>query len=429
MLTAEQTVTQTCAVELSRAALVALLDRTKHVVPTRFPKPILTCVHLEASDSLLCLQATDGEISLFAQMPVDGSLPACVVPLSELSRRLKASKHPTCRLSLSDDGERLVINGGRVEHALQTYDPAEFPIVPSQLEGDSIEVDAAELVHAVKVTSHAVAKEPSRYAIDGILLESNEKGSRLVATDGRRLVTVELRNAGELDDQALMPHRLCRLIDKLTDRETDFLALAVQREKTEKGDTLPGRIFAAGPDWVLSTYECDGRFPIYRDIVPRSHSKFVLERAQLVETLTEVSLATNEESRMVRLDLGPQELLLSAEAAGIGSSEARLPTEFLGGGDAMIRTAFNPAYLLDALKTLDSDLVVIDIDQNGYGCNHKVFGKPVLIYDRYDPVVRWVLMPVNAGFEPTRENLGSNCPEHLDEKQEAGEAPTATEAA
>ncbi|MCK4658160.1 MAG: hypothetical protein KAV82_01435, partial [Phycisphaerae bacterium] len=111
------------------------------------------------------------------------ALPACVVPLSELSRRLKASKHPTCSLSLSDDGERLLINGGRVEHALQTYNPAEFPLVPSQLEGDSIEIDAAELVHAVKVTSHAVAKEPSRYAINGILLESNEKGSRLVATD------------------------------------------------------------------------------------------------------------------------------------------------------------------------------------------------------------------------------------------------------
>ncbi len=126
MLTAEQTVTQTCAAELSRAALVALLDRAKHVVPARFPKPILMCVHLEVSEGFLCLQATDGELSLFAQMPVDGSLPACVVSLAELSRRLKASKHATCSLSLSDNGERLLINGGHVEHALQTYDPADF---------------------------------------------------------------------------------------------------------------------------------------------------------------------------------------------------------------------------------------------------------------------------------------------------------------
>jgi hypothetical protein len=32
----------------------------------------------------------------------------------------------------------------------------------------------------------------------------------------------------------------------------------------------------------------------------------------------------------------------------------------------VIRTAFNPAYLLDALKSLTGDAVVIDIDQNGY---------------------------------------------------------------
>ena len=128
MLTAEQTLTQTCAVELSRAALVALLDRAKHVVPTRFPKPILMCVHLEASESLLRLQATDGELSLFAQMPVDGSLLACVVPLAELqtpTQGIQASRRAV--MSLSDDGERLLINGGRVEHATPNVRPRGIP--------------------------------------------------------------------------------------------------------------------------------------------------------------------------------------------------------------------------------------------------------------------------------------------------------------
>ena len=105
----------------------------------------------------------------------------------------------------------------------------------------------------------------------------------------------------------------------------------------------------------------------------------------------------------------------------MGRSEAALPATFVGGGDAVIRTAFNPAYLLDAIKTLDSEEIVIDIDQNGYGCDGKVFAKPALIYDRYNAVVRWVLMPVNAGLGATRENLGSNYPEHLDEEAGAAE--------
>ena len=103
--------------------------------------------------------------------------------------------------------------------------------------------------------------------------------------------------------------------------------------------------------------------------------------------------------------------------------------EFLGGGDATIRTAFNPVYLLDALRTLDSDTVVIDVGQNGYGSDHKVFSKPAMIYDRYNAIARWVLMPINAGLEATLENLGSNYPEHLDEEPEQVETASATEAA
>ena len=134
MLIAEQSLTQTCTVELSRAALVALLERAKRVVPARFPRPILMCVHLEATEGLLRLQATDGELSLYAHLPVDGELPACVVPLAELIRRLKASKHPTCSLSLSNDSEQMLVNGGRVgAWRFGRSTPRNSPVVPSEL--------------------------------------------------------------------------------------------------------------------------------------------------------------------------------------------------------------------------------------------------------------------------------------------------------
>jgi len=151
-----------------------------------------------------------------------------------------------------------------------------------------------------------------------------------------------------------------------------------------------------------------------------SNSRFAIEREGLVELLSEVALATSDDSKMVRLDLSPQQARLSAASAGVGESAAVLPVKFLGGGDAVIRTAFNPAYLLDALKSLAGDTVVIDIDQNGYGCDRKVFGKPAILYVEHDPATRWVVMPVNAGLPATRENLGSNFPKHL--KEEAASA-------
>jgi hypothetical protein len=110
---------------------------------------------------------------------------------------------------------------------------------------------------------------------------------------------------------------------------------------------------------------------------------------------------------------------LCAEAPGVGNSEAKLPAEFLGGGDSVVRTAFNPAYLLDAIKTLDSDAASLStLIKTALAAINKVFAKPALIYDRYNAVVRWVLMPINAGLEATRENLGSNYPTHLDSEED-----------
>lgn len=421
MLTVVQPSTQTSAVEISRAALVETLDRARHVVPARFPKPILTGVHLEASDNWLRIRATDGDLALFTQMPVEGELPACVVPLAELSRRLKASKHPACSLSLSPNGEQLQINGGRVGHTLQTLPVDEFPPVPDAHAGQAVSIDAAELCAGLRVTGPAIAKDTSRYAINGVLLESDDHGTRLVATDGRRLVMVGLHTVeSEFAGRVILPERMVQLIEKLTDKHTDYLVLSVARQKTDKSEEIPGHLFAAGPDWLLSTYEPEGRFPLYQDVMPRSHSRFAVERAALLESLSEVALATSDDSKMVRVDLSPQQVRLSAASAGVGESSATLPARFLGGGDAVIHSAFNPTYLLDALKSLSGDTVVIDIDQNGYGCDRKVFGKPALLYAEHDPVTRWVVMPVSADLPATRENLGSNFPKAVE-----GEAASA----
>ena len=198
--------------------------------------------------------------------------------------------------------------------------------------GDTVTVDAAELVAGLRVASLAVAREPSRYAIDGVLLESDDKGTRLAATDGRRLVVVGLHTVeSEFSGRAILPGRLVRLVEKLTDKHTDYLVLSVARQKTDKGEEVPGHLFAAGPDWLLSMYESEGHFPLYRDVMPRSHSKFAIGRDNLVELLAEVALATSEDSRMVRLDLSPQQVHLSAASAGVGESAATLARRVPGG--------------------------------------------------------------------------------------------------
>jgi DNA polymerase-3 subunit beta len=400
----------TNAITLNRKSLVLALERSKSVVPTRCAKPILTCVRLEVFGGALTIQATDIDTALTTQLPADGDLAACVVPCAEFIARLKAGRNETCTIART--GTALRINGGQVEHALQLRDPADFPPVPGQLNGATIEVNGVELCKALHVASVAVARDPSRYAINGILLESDKSDTRLVATDGRRLVTVELPATACKDTKVIFPQRFCQLIEKFAAKSKDRLVLGIKPAQNDKGETLPARLFVAGSGWLISTHEIEGSFPIYCDVIPKSHSRFTVDGAALLAALNEVRLACGDDSRMVCVDLSGRRIALSAGSASIGNSEARLTAKFLGGGDREIHTGFNPVFLHDAVKTLGTGMIVIDVDQNGLGTDGQVCSKPALLYRHEDPTVHWVIMPVNRGLEVTRANLGSKFPQY-----------------
>ena len=126
--------------------------------------------------------------------------------------------------------------------------------------------------------------------------------------------------------------------------------------------------------------------------------------------MNEILLATNETSRVVQLDLSPRRVQFVAQSPELGESRAKLPARFLGGGDGTIHTGFNGKILREILQSLAGKHLVFDFGQNGCGADGKPFGKPAMIYPASDPSVRWVLMPINLGLEPTPANLGRTIP-------------------
>ena len=157
------------AFSVDRKLFVKALEQIGRVIPTRCGKAILQCVRIKAERGLLKLAGTDLETSLSVQVWGDGELPECVVPCQELLRRVKAGKADTCELS--HDGEILIVNGGVVHHQLQTQDPKEYPPLQFQQDGQQLGVHMSGFRDALKVASVAIARDPTRYAINGVLLE------------------------------------------------------------------------------------------------------------------------------------------------------------------------------------------------------------------------------------------------------------------
>ncbi len=420
--------------QLDRKQLLAALTRLSKVIVSRQPKPILTGVRLRAGHGQLQLAGTDLETSLVTTVNCEGALRTCVVACDELARRLKAAKSPECTLRLDGvgGGLHLMVNGGAVEHALPTFDPKEYPLVREIPDGGHFLCAPAEFKAGLGTALLATAHEPSRYAIEGLLLESDKAGTRLVATDGRRMVVCELPEVeGPFRGTAILPRQLATVAQKLIEPKVDAnVVIRIKPNpptKDAKGQEQPepADVYIGGPRWLLWSREPEGTFPRYRDVIPASQSRFAIDRRRFIELIQEVSLATDLCNRGITIDLSADRVTVSAGSGEIGTASGSVPAEFIGGGgDNHIVTGFNPSFLLDALRSIPDDRVIIDVGQNKCSPgSDTVSGCPALVYGEGSQATRWVLMPINAGLPPSKETLGSDYVP--DEEEEAAQSTVA----
>ena len=94
----------------------------------------------------------------------------------------------------------------------------------------------------------------------------------------------------------------------------------------------------------------EGRFPRYQDVIPRSHEVAIeLLAGQFHAVVRQAQIVTNEESRGVDFKFGDGTLILSSQAADVGSSRVEMPISY-SGAELLIR--FDPRFISDFLKVL-----------------------------------------------------------------------------
>jgi DNA polymerase-3 subunit beta len=94
----------------------------------------------------------------------------------------------------------------------------------------------------------------------------------------------------------------------------------------------------------------EGRFPRYQDVIPKSHEIAVeLMAGQFHSVVRQAQIVTNEESRGVDFTFGDGLLVLTSQAADVGTSRVEMPISYTG-PNLVIR--FDPRFISDFLKVL-----------------------------------------------------------------------------
>ncbi len=358
-------------------ALQEGLALASSIVAVRTPKPILQCVKLVARGKTLWLLATDLEAGCryeVAQVEVQEEGEA-LVPVAKLADIVRESGDQEA-LTLATEKDACNITAAGARFRLLGYDPGEYPTVAEFAEKPDFEVTSEALSVLIDRTLFAAARAHSHYAISGVLWEAKGKKLQLVATDGHRLALAKasLPKAAAGEVSAIVPSKLMNLLQRAIGGSEETLAVKVTETQ----------ILVRTARAVLMSSLVQGNFPKYQDVIPKDCArKATLPTGMFAHRIRQAALLTNEESRSVRLAFEAGKATLTSRAPETGEAEVTMEATYEGEG---MEIAFNPVFLTDALKVLQTEQVTLEFSAPN---------KPALLKGGSE--FQYVVMPVDVG--------------------------------
>ncbi len=358
----------------SRTALLSACQIAAGAVPSRDVKPVLRNVKIvasraggKASDGDACeLMATDLEVGVRVtasgvRVESPGSI---LIHASRLTSILRESTDD--ELTIDGDGSDVtVIRSGSAEFKAPGEDVSAFPDVPS-FDGTAscvAEIPASVIREMIRRTAFACGVDARFSAMSGVLWEVEAKTLTLVGTDSRRLAMstkpcVVSRNKGIDADKltsAVVPLKAMSLLERsLADADPDDAVRIAIR---------PNDILVATQRSTIYSRLVDGRFPTYRNFIPKPADRKV--RASFAVgpfygAVRQAAIMTGDENTRVAFGFAKSKLTLRASGSTSGQSLVETPLATLDGvNGAPFEILFNPKYVADMLRILDADASVV----------------------------------------------------------------------
>ena len=349
----------------SQSELNAALQLVSRAVATRPTHPVLANVLLTADAGTNRLSLTGFDLnlgiqtSLAASVETSGAITLPARLLGEIVSRL-ASDSPIT-LATEESGEQVQLTSLSGSYQMRGLPADDYPELPMVESGMTLKLQPAGLVQALKGTLFASSADEAKQLLTGVHLRFNAKALEAAATDGHRLAVLQvedaLQDATSASEDAsegfavTLPARSLREVERLMAgwRSEDPVSLFCDR----------GQVVFLAADQMVTSRTLEGTYPNYGQLIPDGFNRtLALDRRGLIAALERIAVLADQHNNVVKFTSQPDEgvVQISADAQDVGSGSESLAASLTG--DA-IQIAFNVRYLLDGLKAMGSERVVL----------------------------------------------------------------------
>ena len=377
-------------ITLAKSDLISALQIVSKGLSTKPQTPILSGVYMTAKEGQLELQSTNYELGFIVTIPAEiHTVGTAVLPgkyLTEFARKLPAEE---VSIDTGSSDGLAVIRSGSARFTLRTMETSDFPIL-QRMEGTlQFTIKDRTLARLVKKSTFACLREEQRDRrpiFTGCQLEVEGREVTFAATNVHRLaVKSELleEDAGQI--RIIIPAKFLEEVTRTItgDVPTDIHVTCSYNQISMSADGI-----------YMTSRLIEGAFPDYRRVIPQEENirtRVTLDAATFASAVERASLiARTDQYNIVKLAFEEGLMRISSNSPEIGEAEETIAAEVTGDD---VTIAFNASYLMDAVKSLDSDTFILSLQgANAQGMNLS----PITIREEADPNYIYVVTPVRT---------------------------------
>ena len=334
-------------------------------VATRPTHPILANILLTADQGTNKISLTGFDLNLGIQTSFDATVKnsgAITIPsklLSEIVNKLP-SETPV-NLEVDENSDNILIKSDTGTFNLKGIPSDDYPNLPFVESGTSLNIDPSSFLQALKLTVFASSNDDSKQLLTGVNFTFKQKYLESASTDGHRLAVVLIGNEENIEDKensSLNEDNFSVTIPTRSLREIEKLLTLRSTEKSIKLFYDKGQVVFISSNQIITTRTLEGDYPNYSQLIPDNFSKlFIFNTKKLTDALERIAVLADQQSSVVKIKLDENNLaLISADAQDIGSANESIPVSYSGEN---FDIAFNVRYLLEGLKVISSENVVL----------------------------------------------------------------------
>ena len=343
---------------INKNLFLQALNTTKRAISLKNAIPILSTVKIDVTNEGITLIGSNGQISIENFISIKNENAGLLVTSSG-SILLEATFFINVVSSLPDitldfkeiDQKQILLTSGKSEITLKGKDADQYPRIQEISASNPLVLETSVLKNIINETAFAASTQESRPILTGVhFVLTENKNLKTVATDSHRMSQKQIileKNGDNFD--VVIPSRSLR----------EFSAVFTDDIETVEIYFTNNQLLFRSENISFYTRLLEGNYPDTDRLIPTDFNniitfdtnnlRYAMERARLLSNATQ--------NGTVKLEIINGVVSAHVNSPEVGRVNEEIDTESISGQDLTI--SFNPTYLIDSLKAIDSEKVTI----------------------------------------------------------------------